>query len=32
MTGVHESLEPVMIQEYSDNFELLVVEIKVKGK
>ena len=32
MTGVHESLEPVLIEEYSDQFELLVVEIKVAGK
>ena len=32
MTGIHESLEPVLIEEYSDKFELLVVEIKVAGK
>ena len=32
MTGVHQSLEPVLIEEYSDQFELIVVEIKVAGK
>ena len=32
ITGVHESLNPVLIEEYSEKFELLVVEIKVAGK
>ena len=32
MTGIHESLEPVLIEEYSEKFELIVVEIKVAGK
>ena len=32
MTGVHQSLEPVLIEEYSDQFELIVVEIKVAEK
>ena len=32
MTGIHESLEPVLIEEYSDKFELIVVEIKIQGK
>ena len=30
--GVHTSLSPVLIQEYSGEFELLVVEIKVQNK
>ena len=32
MTGIHKSLEPVLIEEYSDKFELIVVEIKIQGK
>ena len=32
MLGIHESLEPVLIEEYSDNFEIIVAEIKVAGK
>ena len=32
MIGAHKSLEPILIQEYSDEFELLIVEIKVGGK
>ena len=32
MTGIHESLEPVLIEEHSDIFELIKVEIKVAGK
>ena len=32
MTGIHDSLEPVLIEEYCEKFELLVVEIKVSGK
>ena len=32
MTGIHESLEPVLIEEYSEKFELIVVEIKVSGR
>ena len=31
MLGVHVSLKPVLISEYSDTFELLVVEVKVGG-
>ena len=29
MIGVHRSLKPTLIQEYSDDFELLVVEIEI---
>ena len=32
MVGVHKSLQPILIEEYSDDFELIVVEIKVEGK
>ena len=30
--GVHETLNPVLIEEYSSEFELLVVEIKVNKR
>ena len=30
--GAHEALEPMLIQEYSEDFELIVVEIKIKNK
>ena len=29
MLGVHESLKPVLVAEYSEHFELIVVEVKV---
>ena len=29
--GIHKSLEPVLIEEYEDTFELLVAEINVKN-
>ena len=32
MLGVHVGLEPVLISEYSDTFELLVVEVKLGNK
>ena len=32
MIGVHMGLQPVLISEYSDTFELLVVEIKVANR
>ena len=32
MLGIHKSLEPVLIEEYSDNFELIVTEIKIANK
>ena len=32
MIGVHESLNPILINEYSDVFELLVTEITIGGK
>ena len=30
--GAHKALKPCLIQEYSDEFELLVIEIKVSNK
>ena len=30
--GVHKSLKPVLIEEYSEEFELIVVEIKVQNE
>ena len=30
MLGVHENLKPILIEEYSDTFELIVVEIKAE--
>ena len=32
LLGIHNSLEPVLIEEYSDTFELIVAEIKLSGK
>ena len=32
MIGINENLKPVLIEEYSDTFELIVVEIKVEDK
>ena len=32
MLGIHKSLEPVLIEEYSDHCELIVAEIKVTNK
>lgn len=32
LIGVHKGLKPMLIQEYSDKFELLVVEISVSNK
>ena len=32
MLGIHKTLEPVLIEEYSDNFELIVTKIKVGNK
>ena len=32
MIGVHKSLQPILIQEYSEDFELIVLEMKVEGK
>ena len=29
MLGIHVSLKPVFISEYSDTFELIVVEVKM---
>ena len=30
--GVHKALKPMLIEEYSDNFELLVVEVQIMNK
>ena len=30
--GAHKCLKPILIQEYSEEFELLVIEINVQGK
>ena len=32
LIGAHKSLEPILIHEYSEEFELLVVEINIGGK
>ena len=32
MLGIHKFLEPLLIEEYSDDFELIVAKIKVANK
>ena len=32
LIGAHKSLDPVLIEEYSDNFELIVVEVNMGGQ
>ena len=32
MLGIHIGLQPVLVKEYSDNFELLIVQIKAGNK
>ena len=32
LIGAHKSLDPILIEEYSEDFELLVIEVKVGGK
>ena len=32
MLGVHVKLQSVLISEYSDTFEMLVVRVKVEGR
>ena len=32
LIGVHKNLDPILIEEYSEEFELLVVEVKIGGK
>ena len=32
MIGNHKALNPILIEEYSNDFELLVIEIKIKNK
>ena len=32
LIGIHKGLKPMLIQEYSDNFELLVVEISLSNR
>ena len=30
--GAHKGLNPILIEEYSEDFELLVVEVKIRNK
>ena len=32
LLGIHKSLEPVLVEEYSEKFELIVTEVKVANK
>ena len=32
LIGAHKSLDPILIEEYSDDFELIVVEVKIANK
>ena len=32
MIGAHKALKPILIEEYSEDFELLVVEIKIRNR
>ena len=32
MLGVKDDLKPVLIEEYSETFELIVVEIRIENK
>ena len=32
MLGIHKSLNPVLVEEYSETFELIVTEVKVEGQ
>ena len=32
LIGAHKSLDTVLIEEYSEDFELLVIEVKIAGK
>ena len=32
LIGVHKSLDPILIEEHSENFELLTVEVKLGSK
>ena len=32
MIGAHKSLKPILIHEYSEEFELLIVEVDIGGK
>ena len=32
MVGAHKALNPVLIQDYSEDFELIVIEIKIRDK
>ena len=32
MIGAHTALNPILVQEYSEDLELLVIEIKVKNR
>ena len=32
MIGVHKSLDPILIEEYAEDFEFLVVEVRIANK
>ena len=32
MIGAHKALKPLLVMEYSEDFELLVIEIQIKNK
>ena len=32
LIGAHKSLDPILIEEYSEDFEFLVVEVKIANK
>ena len=32
LVGIHRSLQPVLIEEYDEKFELIVTEIKIANK
>ena len=32
LIAAHTSLDPILIEEYSEEFELLVIEVKIGGK
>ena len=32
LIGAHKSLDPILIEEYSEDFELLVIDVRINGK
>ena len=32
LIGAHKSLDPILVEEYSEDFELLVIEVRINGK